>query len=99
MCAIIGQLGGKIDRAAFESARDRMRHRGPDDAGVFYDENAPFALGNRRLKIIDLTPSGHQPMVSNDGRYVISFNGEIFNYLELRKELESAYDFRTASST
>lgn len=99
MCAIIGQLGGEIDKAAFEAARDRMSHRGPDDAGVFYDQTAPLALGNRRLAIIDLSPAGHQPMISADGRYVISFNGEIFNYLELRKELESRYVFRTRSDT
>lgn len=99
MCAIIGQLGGEIDKAAFEAARDRMSHRGPDDAGVFYADSAPLALGSRRLAIIDLSPAGHQPMISADGRYVISFNGEIFNYLELRKELEGRYVFRTRSDT
>jgi len=67
---------------------DRITHRGPDDAGVWVDKNAGIALAHRRLSILDLSPAGHQPMVSPSGRYVIAFNGEIYNHLSLRAELE-----------
>jgi asparagine synthase (glutamine-hydrolysing) len=66
----------------------RLAHRGPDDAGVWSDERAGVLLGHRRLAVIDVSPLGHQPMVSDDGRMAIVFNGEIYNYLELRRELE-----------
>ena len=66
---------------------DRLVHRGPDDAGVWADAGAGVALGHRRLAIIDLSPAGHQPMLSDCGRYVIAFNGEIYNHLALRGEL------------
>jgi asparagine synthase (glutamine-hydrolysing) len=66
-----------------------IEHRGPDDSGSWIDEEYGVALGHRRLSILDLSPAGHQPMVSADGRYVIIFNGEIYNYRELRAELEA----------
>jgi asparagine synthase (glutamine-hydrolysing) len=64
-----------------------LQHRGPDDSGVWVDAAAGFALGFRRLSIIDLSPSGHQPMVSSSGRWVLVFNGEIYSFRELRDEL------------
>ena len=64
-------------------------HRGPDDSGLWSDPAVGIALGHRRLSIIDLSPQGRQPMQSSDGRYVMVFNGEIYNYLEIRKNLES----------
>jgi len=65
-----------------------LNHRGPDDEGVWLDQSAGVALGHKRLSILDLSPAGHQPMISPGGRYVVVFNGEIYNHLELRKELD-----------
>ncbi len=71
--------------------RDALGHRGPDDAGTFESASAsgPLWFGHRRLAILDLSPSGHQPMTTPDGRYTITFNGEIYNFAELREELRS----------
>lgn len=69
--------------------RDAIRHRGPDDAGLWCDPAAGIALGHRRLSILDLTAAGHQPMASVSGRWVIAFNGEIYNYQDLRQALEA----------
>jgi asparagine synthase (glutamine-hydrolysing) len=67
-----------------------LSHRGPDDSGAWVDEVCGVALGHRRLSIIDLSPLGHQPMTSESGRFVVSYNGEIYNYRELRAELEAS---------
>ena len=67
---------------------DALLHRGPDDGGVWVDKRVGVALGHRRLSILDLTPAGHQPMHSECGRYVLVFNGEIYNHLEIRTHLE-----------
>ncbi len=69
---------------------DQLMHRGPDDSGFWVESQSGVALGHRRLSIIDLSPAGHQPMFSSDGRFVIVFNGEIYNYQEIREELERA---------
>jgi asparagine synthase (glutamine-hydrolysing) len=74
--------------AVAERMADRIIHRGPDDAGVWVDEDSGIALAHRRLAIVDLSPAGHQPMVSSSGRYVLVFNGEIYNHPSLRAELE-----------
>lgn len=75
-------------------------HRGPDDAGVWIDEGAALGMGFRRLAILDLSPAGHQPMQSRSGRYVMTLNGEIYNFRELRGQLErSGYQFRGHSDT
>ena len=66
---------------------DALIHRGPDDAGCWADPEAGIALGHRRLAVLDLSPAGHQPMMSASGRYVLAFNGEIYNHLEIRGEL------------
>ena len=74
---------------------DTLRHRGPDDGGVWADAGVGIALGSRRLAIVDLSPLGHQPMSSRDGRYVIAFNGEIYNFKSIRSQLASlGYVFR-----
>ena len=67
---------------------DTLRHRGPDDQGVWVDAASGIALGFRRLAILDVTTEGHQPMASACGRFVVAFNGEIYNFRDLRKELE-----------
>lgn len=100
MCGFVGFCGtGVYDRqAVIDEMGERIAHRGPDSSGSFVDENV--ALGFRRLSIIDLK-GGTQPMHSEDGRYVIVFNGEIYNYRELRQELceKNGAVFRTDSDT
>lgn len=89
-------------RAVVGGMSATLVHRGPDDAGEWVDPDAGAALGFRRLAIIDLTPSGHQPMCSASGRYVITFNGEVYNFAAIRGELESvgsAPAFRGHSDT
>lgn len=76
-------------QAIAQRMSNALIHRGPDDAGTWIDTHLGIALGHRRLSIVDLSPEGHQPMLSTDGRYIIVFNGEIYNFLELRRELES----------
>jgi asparagine synthase (glutamine-hydrolysing) len=79
---------------------DTLVRRGPDDGGQWVDEASGIALGHRRLAILDLSSEGHQPMMSRDGRYVIVFNGEIYNFLELRQQLERlGHQFRGHSDT
>ncbi len=96
MCSIHGF--NVVDQHKIERMNENMRHRGPDDSGSFFSR--AWSLGHTRLSIIDLSPLGHQPMQTPDGRYVIVFNGEIYNYQELKKELEQVgYTFRSASDT
>ena len=67
---------------------DKLNHRGPDDLGIWIDSNQRIALGHRRLSILDISSAGHQPMSSANGRFVLTYNGEIYNHLELRTEIE-----------
>ena len=108
MCGINGILGIKDTALAKQKVlamNSTMKHRGPDDEGVFVDEN--IVLGHRRLSILDLSAAGHQPMQSNDGRFQIVYNGELYNYKELKFELkrvvsgsgEQAYFFQTDTDT
>jgi asparagine synthase (glutamine-hydrolysing) len=95
MCGIVGFLGTTGgDKAALVSLAQKMSaclaHRGPDDSGVWVDERTGLGLGHRRLSILDLSPMGHQPMASSCGRYIITFNGEIYNYLDIRAEVEAS---------
>lgn len=95
MCAING-FNFK-DESLILKMNEATRHRGPDGTGVFLDDNV--SLGHNRLSIIDLSGAAKQPMVSADGRLVIVFNGEIYNFKELKKELENFYNFKTSSDT
>lgn len=93
MCGFAGFLGfGALSAENVPDTVQKMgeaiRHRGPDDSGVWHDESGQIALVHQRLSILDLSPAGHQPMASPSGRYVIAFNGEIYNHMALRSELE-----------
>jgi len=106
MCGIAGfvDASGRAATAELEAIAqcmaDAVWHRGPDDGGVWVDPEAGIALSHRRLSIIDVSPLGHQPMHSDNGRYVMVFNGEIYNFRALRRELEgSGHSFRGHSDT
>ncbi len=90
MCGIAGILSpSRVDRGILERMTTAVAHRGPDDAGLWVDEETGVGFGHRRLAIVDLSPAGHQPMLSTDGRFVLTFNGEIYNHAEVRAELEA----------
>ena len=103
MCGIAGIWipGERAELLEERAARmaDALSHRGPDDAGTWIDAEAGVALGHRRLSILDLSPAGHQPMLSPSGRFVIVFNGEIYNFAAIRRRLEPAHPFRGGSDT
>lgn len=106
MCGLAGILDGSFSQpsevlaAQVGRMADVLRARGPDDGGAWAEGEAGIALGFRRLAIIDLSPAGHQPMVSASGRYAIAFNGEIYNFGELRRELmDGGVTFRSHSDT
>src|SRR5439155_9107045 len=104
MCGITGFLSSSAKGTELEATVRRMAdtiiHRGPDDEGAWVDPEIGVALGFRRLAILDLSPAGHQPMLSACGRYAMVFNGEVYNFLELRRELEpKGHGFRGRSDT
>ena len=91
MCGIAGIIGSdRVDEQSVARMIAPLVHRGPDDSGIWLDPDARIGLGHRRLAIVDLSPAGHQPMHSADGRFVLTFNGEIYNHPELRAALEGA---------
>ncbi len=97
MCGIFALFNKRIDRKKAEYCINTLKHRGPDGSGIWQEEEA--TLGHRRLAILDLSENGKQPMLYQD-RYVISYNGEIYNFIEIRKELEAkGHKFRTESDT
>ena len=92
MCGIagfVGPLAPGLDGHTARRMAELLRHRGPDDEGVWTDPEAGVALAQRRLAIVDTSAAGHQPMVSPSGRYVIVFNGEIYNHGEIRALLDA----------
>ena len=99
MCGIAG-FSGNLDIQVLRKMSAAIVHRGPDDEGEFYDAAKGVGLAHRRLSILDLSPTGHQPMISEDGAVVLVFNGEIYNFRELRMELEArGHRFRGHSDT
>ncbi len=106
MCGITGFLDTRRDQTTAEletrvtRMSDAIIHRGPDDSGSWVDAATGLAFGFRRLAIVDLTPTGHQPMISSSGRFVMVFNGEIYNYTDMRNELIAAgVSFRGTSDS
>lgn len=101
MCGICGTISfnqTSVKEETIRSMMDKIHHRGPDDEGIFFKKNVGF--GFKRLSILDLSSAGHQPMMDSSGRYTIVFNGEIYNYIELREQLRSkGYAFRSNTDT
>ncbi len=105
MCGIVGFYGpeksiGEKSPEFFQRLAESQYHRGPDSHGLWFADNAELFLGHNRLAIIDCTQTGHQPMVSSTGRFVITYNGEIYNYKELREDLlNCGHQFKSSSDT
>src|SRR5438105_4521025 len=105
MCGIAGiyayhYAANAIDADELCRIRDHMAARGPDGAGAWFSADGRIGLGSRRLAIIDLSENGSQPMISADGKLIVTFNGEIYNYRALRRDLEErGCVFRTQSDT
>ena len=99
MCGILGTINYRISREVFQGELNRLQHRGPDGYGIWENREGNVKLGHRRLAIIDTCARSNQPMIFDD-RYVIVFNGEIYNYIEIRKELQQqGVQFVTESDT
>ncbi|MDD5151693.1 MAG: asparagine synthase (glutamine-hydrolyzing) [Flavobacterium sp.] len=102
MCGINGILHlhsqKKVDERTLTKMRDSLEHRGPDDKGLFLENN--IGLGHRRLSVLDVSSAGHQPFLSDDGRYIMVYNGEIYNFKDFYPELRSkGFDIKTSSDT
>ena len=97
MCGILGYISTNINLDEFQIALDSINHRGPDDGGIFEDEG--IVLGHRRLSIQDISNNAHQPMQSEDGRYVLVFNGEIYNHVDIRESLKNKYRFMSSGDS
>lgn len=99
MCGILGMFGEGSRREVGEAMLRVQKHRGPDGNGLYVSPSGRAVIGQNRLSIIDLSERARQPMTSASGRYTLSLNGEIYNYLELRRELEAEQTFRSQSDT
>ena len=104
MCGIIGFVDASLSQERRQEllkiTSNAIRHRGPDDHGLFQEPQVGLGFAHRRLSILDLSPLGHQPMTSPSGRYVMIYNGEVYNGPQLAKELESSgYSFKGHSDT
>jgi asparagine synthase (glutamine-hydrolysing) len=101
MCGILAwyQRDQQINNDLFHQMLQTLHHRGPDSEGVSTYQNGHLALGHKRLAFLDLSASGSQPMQSGSGRYAIVLNGEIYNYLELKEQLSTTYEFQTETDT
>lgn len=105
MCGIAGIIssfaGGQVDGETVRHMRDTLSHRGPDDSGLWMSRDSLVGLGHRRLSVLDISELGHQPMVASSGKAVICYNGEVYNFGELRSELAQTnrYAFRSDTDT
>lgn len=102
MCGIVGcyNFRGEVDYSTLIRMRDTLEHRGPDDSGVYIDKENGIGLGHRRLSVIDLSSQGHQPMSNFNGSVWITYNGEVYNYEEIREELlQKGHSFKSTSDT
>ena len=101
MCGILGLINktDHVNADIFSQMLHTIHHRGPDGSGVYYNENNSLAFGHTRLAFLDLSEAGKQPFVSNNEDVVVTFNGEIYNFLELKKELLNSYNFKTNTDT
>jgi len=103
MCGITGIINfnkSPVNKALLKDMNDIIHYRGPDDEGFYYDDNNGIGFGHRRLSIIDLSPLGHQPMSNDEETLWITYNGEVYNYLEIKDELKSkGYSFKSTSDT
>jgi asparagine synthase (glutamine-hydrolysing) len=99
MCGIVGWVKNNesVDAETFANITSLLVHRGPDDTGIYFSENKQVSLGHTRLSFLDLSESGRQPLVDKTNKLVISFNGEIYNYIELKEKLN--YNFKTNTDT
>ena len=99
MCGLIG-YSGDFKKDNLKAGLLKINHRGPDDTGIFFNKAANIGLGHNRLSIQDLSSLGHQPMISDDGKVALVFNGEIYNFKALRNELVGkGYKFKGKSDT
>src|SRR5450432_453658 len=103
MCGIAGfwqkkKQSSDLPQEILQRMGDAIRYRGPDDSGIYCDPNG-LGFVHRRLSIVDLSPAGHQPMNSASGRYTIIFNGEVYNFNEIKEELGPGYSWRGHSDT
>ena len=103
MCGITGFISTDLSENSLKqnisSMTKKLKHRGPDDEGIWFDSNSGIALGHSRLSIVDLSAAGSQPMISECKRYYIVFNGEIYNHNSLRKELPNSIEWQSHSDT
>ncbi len=98
MCGIAGIIGHRANRGSIFQMLETQKHRGPDFVDYYLEENK-IVLGHNRLSIIDLSSNANQPFISGCGNYILIYNGELYNYLELKQELQSKYTFKTQSDT
>lgn len=101
MCGITGYIDihNRISPSVIQQMTDTLMHRGPDGGDTYISENGQYALGHRRLSFLDLSEQGKQPMKDNSEKVIITFNGEIYNFPELKKELSDSYEFKTSTDT
>ena len=103
MCGIVGIIkfdGININESELKIFNDSLNHRGPDDRNIYLDKSSNIGLGHTRTSIFDISNNGRQPMSYADNRYFITFNGEIYNFIEVREELKSlGHHFRSESDT